>query len=566
MNQLDWITNKVTEPLRKQISEYVEKFIEEKIPTIPFDGYKQFIKTGSRKESETYYFGVRRQLTALGLYLQWNSSEKFVEYFNELLWSVSNEFTWCLAAHISYGDDYFKGEPDKNIDLFAAETAATLSELCVLHADIIHPYIKNHIIKRVQERILTPFLEKNWGWETSLNNWCAVCSGSVGMSALLLESGDRKQEILDKVENAMTYYLKCFDEDGATEEGIGYWAYGFGYYIYYIAMRKEMDENYVIPEEVTEKLKKIAEFPHLVQMTETTFIPFSDASASTILPTGLVSYLHREFGATPPICSQITSFDFDHCYRFAHISRNLWWTRKDIFDQDGKNTTKYFKGTQWLVSRQKNHFFAMKGGHNQEEHNHNDVGNFVYAIGGELFLTDLGAGPYTADYFGAKRYEYPHTRSYWHNVPLINEQEQKQTANPCTVTEIILEDNKVGMTMELSKLYLMSELNSVTRTVISDMRDKTIVLKDNFDAKEEITLEEGFISAIKPEEKEKGLIQLKGRNGVLELAYDVNSLKSHIEVKELNDHLGHPETYYRIGIRVKEKVKRFDFNIRISLI
>ena len=403
METADWKTAKRTKKLRLEIADYVQELIKGDVPHVSFNGYKAFINTGSRKESEISYFNVRKALSALGLYLQWEQSKEAIDFFNEVLWSVANEFSWCLAAHINYDKDKFMDNQDKNIDLFAAETAQSLSELITIHKEIIDPFIRDFVKKQIENRVFSPFLEQNWKWERSVNNWCAVCGGSVGMAALLLEEGERQKQILDKVDKALVYYLKSFREDGATEEGIGYWAYGFGYYTYYTAMRREIDENYRPAPELLRKLKKIAEFPSLVQISKDIFIPFSDASTDTQIPTGLISYLYKEYGVTPPICEEITPFDFEHCYRFAHLSRNLWWTSDDIFQNTVEDSSVYFKDLQWLVQRKNKCFLAVKGGNNMEEHNHNDTGSFILAIDGEVILTDLGAGPYTAGYFSEKK-------------------------------------------------------------------------------------------------------------------------------------------------------------------
>lgn len=42
---------------------------------------------------------------------------------------------------------------------------------------------------------------------------------------------------------------------------------------------------------------------------------------------------------------------------------------------------------------------AFKGGNNDEPHNHNDIGSFLLTVEGEVFLTDLGCGEYTKEYF-----------------------------------------------------------------------------------------------------------------------------------------------------------------------
>ena len=47
----------------------------------------------------------------------------------------------------------------------------------------------------------------------------------------------------------------------------------------------------------------------------------------------------------------------------------------------------------------------MKGGHNAENHNHNDVGSFVVALGRATPLVDPGSEVYTARTFSPRRYD-----------------------------------------------------------------------------------------------------------------------------------------------------------------
>ena len=65
-------------------------------------------------------------------------------------------------------------------------------------------------------------------------------------------------------------------------------------------------------------------------------------------------------------------------------------------------------------------FVAMKGGHNNESHNHNDIGTFtLYADGVPMFV-DAGVGTYTKQTFSKDRYTIWSMRSEWHNLPVIN--------------------------------------------------------------------------------------------------------------------------------------------------
>ncbi|GFJ94351.1 hypothetical protein Prum_079930 [Phytohabitans rumicis] len=69
-------------------------------------------------------------------------------------------------------------------------------------------------------------------------------------------------------------------------------------------------------------------------------------------------------------------------------------------------------------------FLAAKGGHNAENHNHNDVGTFIVALDGRPVLVDAGVGRYTRQTFSDRRYEIWTMRSTHHNVPEMNGREQ----------------------------------------------------------------------------------------------------------------------------------------------
>lgn len=566
MRKQGWENSKVTLTLRTQIDDYVQEAAWGNVPQLLFSGYLKFIEEGSRKESEAAYFERRKQLAAFCLYLQYHQKsemdyEKVLSYFQELLWSVVNEFSWCVAAHLPQDKNGFLYNPMFQIDLFAAETAATLAEILSIHSDIIHPFIQKQIRSSIMERIFEPFLLGNWWWETVQSNWSAVCCGSIGMTALLLAQGEQRGQLLHKVDQGMVNYLKSFGEDGACEEGIGYWIYGFGYYTYYVAMRKELDPEYHLKQEEIEKLKKIAEFPRLVQMSVNSFVPFSDVPARTLLPTGLLSYLKKEYEIEVPACTQITPFDFDHCYRFAHISRNLWWTDSQIFHSGLRDVSVYLSNRQWLLQRRGGCFFAVKGGHNNEQHNHNDTGSFVLAMDGELFITDLGAGKYTADYFGEKRYDYVQTRSRYHNLPLIQGQEQMSTKEECNVEQVTVEGDFSSITMELGMLYPLPNLKSLNRTIISDMTKGYILLKDMVRVNEDVVIEEGFISYLCPSLLKEGKIVIDGEKGQLTLSYDHTLLDYCLEELSTMNHYGEKVTAYRIGLAIKEKKKEVTLEI-----
>ncbi len=65
-------------------------------------------------------------------------------------------------------------------------------------------------------------------------------------------------------------------------------------------------------------------------------------------------------------------------------------------------------------------YVAAKGGHNNESHNHNDIGEFVVYRDGLPLLIDAGVETYSRKTFSPQRYEIWTMQSAYHNLPTID--------------------------------------------------------------------------------------------------------------------------------------------------
>lgn len=61
-------------------------------------------------------------------------------------------------------------------------------------------------------------------------------------------------------------------------------------------------------------------------------------------------------------------------------------------------------------------FVSAKGGHNDESHNHNDIGSFVVYTNGCPVIVDAGVESYTAKTFSAQRYDIWTMQSGYHSL------------------------------------------------------------------------------------------------------------------------------------------------------
>ncbi|HEY9053409.1 MAG TPA: heparinase II/III family protein, partial [Rectinemataceae bacterium] len=98
--------------------------------------------------------------------------------------------------------------------------------------------------------------------------------------------------------------------------------------------------------------------------------------------------------------------------------------------------------------------FAAKGGSNDEPHNHNDLGSFVLVLDGIEVLCDLGAGEYTRDYFGEKRWDVFCVSSFGHSLPIIDGRGQSAGCESrAENARCAIEGGSAVFSLELSSAY-----------------------------------------------------------------------------------------------------------------
>ncbi|MGO4274193.1 heparinase, partial [Paenibacillus sp. TAF58] len=129
---------------------------------------------------------------------------RFLDDIINGIWILCEKSTWCLPAHL-----YLSGNeeqlPDSSaplIDLFAADTSWLLSWVHYLlkeKLDFASPQITKRIRKEIDQRILTPYLERNDFWwmgfgEREVNNWNPWCNSNILISVLLIEENHERAE------------------------------------------------------------------------------------------------------------------------------------------------------------------------------------------------------------------------------------------------------------------------------------------------------------------------------------------------------------------------------------
>lgn len=411
-----------------------------------------------------------------------------------------------------------------------------------------------HFFKEVKKRIFDVFLSKSpcdW-WENASMNWSAVCSGNVGIGAYYVKrlqnilaenlsgntadkniikilSDDEYDSIMNRVTESMICYLKSMGNDGACSEGVGYYKYGMEYFLkFYEILRDEGRQ---------ENIDKIGDFHNVALFLQKVYlgcgnsVNFSDCLLKNKMKIGILCMLSSIYDDVKIdedfVNEDSLRFDTElmeilggeECHRWLGAYSDYIWVKKygeklkpDCYNFKGvgiKESYSIFKETQWYIKRwNKGTCFYIKGGHNDESHNHNDVGSFGYILNGEEILCDLGSGEYTKDYFGDGRYDILCNSSKGHNVPVIDGLYQKAGKMYCADE---FYGNEEYAAVSFGKAYDAEKAYIVKRKLMLGDTGGFFIC-DHIEGADKIS--ERLISRIKPQIKDNKVILDNGKSKI----------------------------------------------------
>ena len=533
----------------KDVRALADELKKEKMPQPTEELFSEFETNGNRIRYEAVYFGRRKFLSVLGLAsVIWHEKDDIAK-LEEVIREICEEECWALPAHVNR-----KENPNwrRVIDLFASETGQALAHITTLLKDELSDEVVTLAQNEVKSRILTPFMESKVPyayWEQVENNWNAVCCGNVGSTALLLlEESAEKKKLLERIRYALeTYYLGGFGMDGACQEGLGYWVYGFTYFTLFALAQKEYDSSVDLM--ATEKVDAIAHFQQKCYFDGGRTISFSDGDSRGTYPMGLTCCLADHYRDIRfPDTAYAQKLDGDNCWRWVGIYWNWYWTNRYLKDVEEKKKESpkplaqsgavLLKDAEWCILRGANGSAVIaKGGNNGESHNHNDVGSFYYLVDGETFLDDLGAGEYTRAYFSDKRYEIFCNRGKSHNIPIIGEVDQKAGSEYRADQFELKEDNRIFISF--AKAYGI-EAQKVYRQIQLDEKTGELTVCDYIQCRPDVSVYENLITKL-PVKVEQDSIVIYGEKHRVKISTEGRHGEFCIETVDHSNHEGEIE-------------------------
>jgi len=548
--------NPLLKPYLQDIADFAQQCRGTAIPALPYSRFKLFYETGDRfqyEDSEVGYFPRRGRLSAFGVQAWLYGREEDLHELEDIIWAICDEYTWSLPAHVERDAFTSRLENDAYmVDLFAAETAQTLAEICFLLGDRIAPIVRLRVERLLNERVFDRVLKQDFGWMTATHNWAAVCGGSVGMAAIYaIEDDDHLAAVLDRVLPAMDSFLAGFAEDGSCLEGIGYWKYGFSYFVAFAELLERRTAGRINLFE-DPRVEKIASFQQKIYFPGGRTVCFSDGSNRARWFPGLTFFLSRRFEQVSllPASTCELSYDADHCHRWSTIWRNLIWS-DDTAAENMEYRTCQLPAAQWFIGHSPTGAgVAAKGGNNAEPHNHNDVGSFQYYLNGEEMLSDLGSGEYTRQYFSEERYSYFVCGSQGHSVPMIDGCTQREGAEAMAAD---FEMDETGLRMDMASAYGLECLASLQRALRFDEASGTAELTDSFVLDEEKhDVCERFITYGKVTVEENRALIRVGQETIA-LGYDASVFAPVVTPVSYAAHMGEERHLFTLDFHARKK-------------
>ena len=444
-----------TEPLMVDIAN---------IPQPKYTAYRRFIKDGDRGEYEEPYFTRRAKLSALAFraFLGVETGLPLKTLVEDYIWAICEETNWVLPAH--------EGRP---IDLFSAETAFTLAQTLALLGDQLDAEVAHRIYAEVDRRVLEPYLRWHYSmwWYLGGNNWNGVCNSSIASAFLLLERDPRRvaEALAVAFRGLQTFLETAFESDGSSNEGVGYWSYGLINLVALAEMLRARSGGALDPL-TSPRLKQIAAYPAAVQLSGPYFAAFSDCDEREEFSFGTIQRLAERSGvsALRNLTAKPTEPGSDWRIQM-HIRNLLWWDGVQAAVPTISDAELSAPGIARLTGKTATgqpYVAAIKAGHNEENHNQNDIGSFVLHVDGENLLTDPGRGLYNRFYFGPQRYENIFANSYGHSVPRIGGQLQAPGRQyRGELISVSTEPGNKSATVEFAGAYSVEGLSRATRTL-----------------------------------------------------------------------------------------------------
>ncbi|MDD4502879.1 MAG: heparinase II/III family protein [Clostridia bacterium] len=568
-------------------AEFVRKAdqaLSTEIPVLKASEYMQFYYTGNRTEFQKPYYLRRNMLMDLVLGELIERKSRYTEKITDLSWLMLEESTWVIPAHNRSGMPLLYDRYETSyVDLFSATTAGVLT--------LVYAFLKEEIDKKdtqvciriedeIEKRIFTPF-EKNaeeWWYigyieGHKINNWNPwILSNILFTAAVFVNNIERLERMCDHMLLYTDNWVDTYKADGGCDEGPSYWGAAGASYYDFLDLLYKMSEGRInrFNEQI---VYNMGDYIRKMHIYDKYFVNFADSGP---IPGNLDTYLIYRFGKmtnNKKLMDFACMFNIPLRVSSNHPQRTLFnmMEKKDITQSNVYNPGKQeiMNDTQIYIFRNSTHFFAIKGGHNREAHNHNDVGHFVMYEHRMPVIIDAGSDTYSKKTFSDERYTLWYMQSSYHNLPDISRFSQLPGSD-YRAKDVIFDDKGKSVSLQLKDTYPKEAgILSFIRKV--EIKEEAVIIQDDISLEKEGYIE-GHLMLLNEPLLNNNIVQISNTKIVIENAHKVeyekifilNTIGLNTDIPERGNMAQAWDTDYMYRIKAATTAKEASIKYTIS--
>ena len=426
---------------------------------------------------------------------------RFVPAINDWLRKIVRGF-WVMPRH------YIPGAPVQNVELGANHYSSIVGQTLYIMGDRIEPELRREALDTLYARVFNPILESfqpglkvNYcSWVTSRANWNSSCLSGI-LSAAMASIPDKHTRAIFVylADRYIDNYPSGYTPDGYCTEGMGYYNYGFDKYYFVREIILNVTKGSIDIFARNPYVDQMMRYPFMLQMysgispSKNIYPCFGDCSVGSRPSSSVVVYNDRYLGLDLPAFRKYDPrttaggfmggglMMFHDFARGGSSPAEPFDPLRSLFPDCGILTCRPFPDES--AKAPSGMSVSIKGGHNREAHNHNDVGSYNICLDGAFIVEDPAIAPYTGHTFGPLRYTIKTINSYGHACPTVDGTLQGCVGEKAPIVLRNFTDAKDEFALELGAFYEeVKDIQSMLRS-FSYLRSKAeFIVKDDFSA------------------------------------------------------------------------------------
>lgn len=321
-------------------------------------------------------------------------------------------------------------------------------------------------------------------WSRVDHNWNQVCNGGLTVGALAVadDAPELCRELLSLTLAHVPRAMLSYAPDGGWNEGPGYWGYATRYTVYMLAaLNTALGTDFGISE--APGFSECSLFPMYGAGPTDLYFNFADAGTH-YGPKSSYFWLGRQFDM--PV-----SINENHRLLQKALDQGrdidpfaVLWYSPPVESLPKPPLNAYYRGVDAVFLRTEWNdphawFVGFKGGDNQANHAHLDIGSFVLDALGTRWVVDLGRDNYNLPGYwdeeeGGSRWHYFRLNNFSHNTLTLNQDLQRVRAK-APIVDFDLTAGDAFAIADLTQAY-QPHAEHVWRGVA--LHDSAIVIQD----------------------------------------------------------------------------------------